>query len=62
MNLEIKSKRVHIKMNIETKLIKCKIKLDKIALREPRTGRDLLMRNLWERVKRILTLRYDRLD
>ena len=51
-----------VKMNWETKLIKCKIKLDKIALREPRTGRDLLMRNLWERVKRILTLRYDRLD
>jgi hypothetical protein len=50
------------KMNWETKLIKCKMKLDKIALREPRTGRDLLMRNLWERVKRILTLRYDRLD
>ena len=50
------------KMNWETKLIKCKMQLDKIALREPRTGRDLLMRNLWERVKRILTLRYDRLD
>ena len=38
------------------------MKLDKIALREPRTGRDLLMRNLWERVRIILIRRYDRLD
>ena len=50
------------KMNWETKLIKCKMQLDKIALREPRTGKDLLMRNLWERVRIILIRRYDRLD
>ena len=39
------------KMNWETKLIKCKMQLDKIALREPRTGKELLIRNLWERVR-----------
>ena len=50
------------KMNWETKLIKCKMKLDKIALREPRTGKELLIRNLWERVRIILIRRYDRLD
>ena len=50
------------KMNWETKLIKCKMQLDKIALREPRTGKELLIRNLWERVRIILIRRYDRLD
>mgnify|MGYP003128572597 CR=1 FL=1 len=50
------------KMNWETKLIRCKMKLDKVALREPRTGKDFLNRDLWERVRRILIRRYKRLD
>ena len=50
------------KMNWETKLIKCKMKLDKIALREPRTAEQVKVRMLWERVRIILMRRYDRLD
>jgi hypothetical protein len=50
------------KMNLETKLIKCKMELDKIALREPRTGREIRVRLLWDRVRMILTRRYDRDD
>ena len=50
------------KMNLEAKLIKCKIKLDKIALREPRTVKEIKVRMLWERVRMILTRRYDRND
>jgi|TARA_R110000823_G_scaffold180107_1_gene312439 hypothetical protein len=50
------------KMNWETKLIRCKIKLDKIALREPRTVEQVKVRVLWERVRIILMRRYDRLD
>ena len=49
-------------MNWETKLIRCKIKLDKIALREPRTVEQVKVRVLWERVRIILMRRYDRLD
>ena len=50
------------KMNWETKLIKCKMEVDKIALREPRTAHDYKIRGLWERVRRILIKRYDRND
>ena len=50
------------KMNLEAKLIKCKMKLDKIALREPRTVEQVKVRMLWERVRIILMRRYDRLD
>jgi hypothetical protein len=50
------------KMNLETKLIKCKMQLDKIALREPRTAHDFKIRGLWERVRLILMKRYDRND
>ena len=49
-------------MNWETKLIKCKMELDKIALREPRTVKEIKVRMLWERVRMILTRRYDRND
>jgi len=49
-------------MNLETKLIKCKMELDKIALREPRTVKEIKVRMLWERVRMILTRRYDRND
>ena len=47
---------------LETKLIQCKMKLDKIALRDPRTLRELKVRNDWERVRRILIRRYKRYD
>jgi|TARA_R100000093_G_scaffold63352_1_gene34368 hypothetical protein len=50
------------KMNLEAKLIKCKMELDKIALREPRTVKEIRVRLLWERVRIILVNRYDRLD
>ena len=49
-------------MNWETKLIRCKIKLDKIALREPRTVEQVKVSWLWERDRIILMRRYDRLD
>ena len=49
-------------MNWEAKLIKCKMELDKIALREPRTVREIRVRLLWERVRMILFRRYDRDD
>ena len=49
-------------MNWETKLIKCKMELDKIALREPRTVEQVKVRMLLERVRIILMRRYDRLD
>ena len=50
------------KMNWEAKLIKCKMDLDEIALREPRTGREIRVRMLWDRVRLILTRRYGRDD
>ena len=50
------------KMNWEAKLIKCKMELDEIALREPRTVRETKVRLLWERVRMILFRRYDRDD
>ena len=49
-------------MNWEAKLIKCKMELDKIALREPRTVRETKVRLLWDKVRLILTRRYDRDD
>ena len=50
------------KMNIETKLIKCKMELDKIALRDPITVQQVSIRKLWERVRSILVRRYKRLE
>jgi len=50
------------KMNWEAKLIKCKMELDEIALREPRTVREIRVRMLWDRVRLILTRRYGRDD
>jgi hypothetical protein len=50
------------KMNLEARLIRLKGQLDKKALREPRTLHDLAVRMKWERVRKILVKRYDRLD
>jgi hypothetical protein len=47
-------------MKLEARLIKRKIELDKIALREPRTLRELKVRKDWERIRNILSKRYDR--
>ena len=49
-------------MNWESKLIKCKMKLDKVAVREPMNARQMYMRMLWERLRLILLRRYDRED
>ena len=49
-------------MNLEARLIKLKIKYDKLALREPRTGQQVLDRMMWERLRKILIKRYERHD
>ena len=43
---------------LKTRLKHLKKKLDKKALREPRTKKDLLTRIKWERVRKILIDRY----
>ena len=47
-------------MSLEGKLIKLKIELDKIALRNPLTVQQVLDRKKWERVRNILIKRYNR--
>ena len=49
-------------MSLEARLIKEKMRLDLIALRSPTTDRELLDRQRWERVRKILIQRYDRQD
>ncbi len=49
-------------MNLEARLIKLKIKYDKLALREPRSGQQVLDRIMWERLRKILIKRYERHD
>ena len=49
-------------MNLEARLIKLKIKYDKLALREPRSEREAYNRMMWERLSRILRKRYGRHD
>ena len=44
------------------KIIKCKIKYDKLALREPRTGQQVYDRIVWERLRSILIKRYGRFE
>tara|TARA_Y100001963_G_C6552942_1_gene340693 strand:+ start:169 stop:327 length:159 start_codon:yes stop_codon:yes gene_type:complete len=51
-----------VKKSLEEKLIRKKIELDKKALREPRTPQEYKIRNDWERVRKILSKRYDRID
>ena len=50
------------KMNLEARLIRLKDKLDKQALRDPRTPKEFKIRNDWERVRIILIRRYKRFD
>jgi|TARA_Y100000289_G_C3792845_1_gene84952 hypothetical protein len=47
-------------MSLEGRLIKLKIELDKIALRNPLTVQQVLDRKKWERVRNILIKRYKR--
>ena len=49
-------------MTLEARLIKLKMKYDKLALREPRTGQQVLDRMMWERLRKILIKRYERHD
>ena len=49
-------------MSLETRLIKLKMKYDKLALREPRSGQQVLDRMMWERLRNILIKRYGRYD
>ena len=49
-------------MNLESKIIKLKLKYDKLALREPRTGQQVLDRMIWERLRNILIKRYERYE
>ena len=49
-------------MTLEARLIKLKLKYDKLALREPVSGQQVLNRMIWERLKRILVKRYGRYD
>ena len=49
-------------MSLETRLIKLKMKYDKLALREPSSEQQVLNRMIWERLKKILVKRYGRYD
>tara|TARA_R110002074_G_scaffold329801_1_gene500322 strand:- start:331 stop:480 length:150 start_codon:yes stop_codon:yes gene_type:complete len=44
------------------RLIKLKLELDKVAVREPRTAEQYKNRTRWDRVKNILSKRYNRED
>ena len=49
-------------MSLETKIIKLKMKYDKIAKREPSSGQQVLDRMIWERLRNILIRRYGRYE
>ena len=49
-------------MTLETRLIKLKMKYDKLALREPRSAQQVLDRMIWERLRNILIKRYERYE
>ena len=49
-------------MSLETKIIKLKMKYDKIAKREPSSGQQVLDRIIWERLRNILIIRYGRYE
>ena len=49
-------------MSLETRLIKLKMKYDKLALREPRSGQQVPDRMIWERLRNILIKRYERYE
>ena len=47
---------------LEVKLIRLKIKYDKLARREPCSGQQVLDRMIWERLRNILIIRYGRYE
>ena len=49
-------------MTLETRLIKLKMKYDKLARREPSSGQQVLDRMIWERLRNILIKRYGRYE
>ena len=49
-------------MTLETRLIKLKMKYDKLARREPCSGQQVLDRMIWERLRNILIRRYGRYE
>ena len=49
-------------MNLEARLIKLKLKYDKLARREPCSGQQVLDRMIWERLRNILIRRYGRYE
>ena len=49
-------------MTLEARLIKLKLKYDKLALREPVSGQQVLNRMIWERLRNILIKRYGRYE
>ena len=46
-------------MNLEARLIRLKDDLDKKALRDPRTAKELAIVSKWERLRSILIKRYN---
>ena len=46
--------------NLLEKILVCKGKADKVAMRDPRNVKELKDRIVWERLKKILTHRYGR--
>ena len=49
-------------MTLEARLIKLKLKYDKLARREPSSGQQVLDRMIWERLRNILIRRYGRYE
>ena len=53
------TKEQSVLMNLKERLIKRKEELDKKALRDPRTAKELAIVSKWERLRSILIKRYD---
>ncbi len=49
-----------IKKSLLEKILVCKGNADKLAMRDPRNVKELKDRIVWERLKKILTHRYNR--
>ena len=50
------------KLSWLARILSCKVKLDKITLREPYKPQDVLNRLYWERLNKILKHRYNRYE
>ena len=51
-----------MRLSLLEKILRCKMKYDKLAMRECRTGQQVYDRIVWERLKKILIKRYGRFD